>query len=719
MKKGFSSFVFIIFLAVILLGVYLIFPQPVAPDNLKKFSSYEELKNFIKTNTESYGGYGYFGGGAPMMATATTGMAKQAAVSTTNVPSAVSTERSEDYSKTNIQVEGVDEPDIVKNDGKYIYVVSGKKVVIVDAYPAENANILSQIELNGTPQDIFINDDRLVVFGWEESYVSPAVSEMGIMPQRPYTQQAFVKIYDVTDRSNPVLKRNVSIDGNYFDSRMIGNYAYVIVNEPVYYSEPGPIPMPVIKSNNVLKTISATDIYYFDFPDSSYIFTNIVAVNIQNDGEDVSTKTFLMGYSENMYVSTNNIYIVYTKRLNQFDFYDKIVDEAIMPAVPVSVQAKINEIRNSNLTKYEKMQQIGVEFQNYLATLNPEESASVMKAVQEKMVKVQEEIAKEMEKTMIHKISISGSNIEYKASGDAPGYVLNQFSMDEYNDNFRIATTTGNLWEGNSANHLYVLDNNLKIIGKVEDLAKGEKIYSARFLGNRAYIVTFKKIDPLFVIDLSVPEEPKVLGYLKVTGFSDYLHPYDENHIIGIGKETAGGNEKFAWYQGLKISLFDVSDVENPKVIGNITIGDRGTDSQALSDHKAFLFDRGKNLLVIPISLAEINRTQYESQYGNVPDWAYGNIVWRGAYIFNIDLVNGIVLKGKITHENETANETNYYDYQSQITRSLYIDNILYTLSNKMIKANSLDDMSEINSVQLPYEQYYYPYYTGGTALIK
>jgi uncharacterized secreted protein with C-terminal beta-propeller domain len=710
MKKGFSLFAFLIIIAVALIGVYLILPQPTEQEGLKKFSSYEELKNFIKTNTESYGG-GYFGGGVPMMAT-TTGMAKQA-VESTSVPSAAAGERSEDYSKTNIQVEGVDEPDMVKNDGKYIYVVSGKKVVIVDAYPVENANILSEIELNGTPQEIFINDDRLVVFGWDESYASTSSSGIAIpeiMP-RYYTQKTFVKVYDVTDRSNPILKRNVSVDGNYYDSRMIGDYVYAIVNEPVYYSEPGPIPLPVIQSNNVLKTVQASEIYYFDYPDSSYIFTNILAVNTQNDGEDISTKTFLMGYSENMYVSTNNIYIVYTKRLSEFDFYDKIVDEAIMPAVPVSVQVKINQIRNSNLTKYEKMQQIGEEFQNYLGTLNPEQSASVMKTVQENMVKVQEEIAKEMEKTVIHKISISGSSIEYKTSGEAPGYVLNQFSMDEYNDDFRIATTTGNLWEGNSLNHLYVLDSDLKIIGKVEDLAKGEKIYSARFLGNRAYMVTFKKIDPLFVIDLSVPENPKVLGYLKVTGYSDYLHPYDEDHIIGIGKETEGGNEQFSWYQGIKISLFDVSDVENPKEIGKVTIGDRGTDSQALHDHKAFLFDKEKNLLVIPISLAQINRTRYEGEYGDIPDWAYGDIVWRGAYVFNIDLVNGIVLKGNVTHENETVNETNYYDYQSQITRSLYIDNILYTLSNKMIKANSLDDLSELSSIQLPYEEYYYPYW--------
>jgi len=710
MKKETSLLVFLVVLIVILAGIYIISPQPVTVNKLNRFSSYAELQNFIKTNQESYAyGYGTFGTlTSTAGAAVTTGAMKQSTAE--NVPSA---QGAGEYSKTNIQVEGVDEADIVKNDGKYIYTVSGNKVVIVDAYPADQAKILSEIELNGTPQEIFINKDKLIVFGWEEySYNTKtvAVPGGGIVPPIYYSPKTFVKIYDITDRTNPILKRNVSVDGNYFDSRMIGDYVYVIANEPVYYNEQQPIPLPVIESNGIARTVPVTDIYYFDFPDSSYVFTNIVSINTQNDNEGITSKTLLTGYSENMYVSTSNIYLVYTKRLSEFDFYDKIIDEAIIPNVPVDIQNKISEIRSSNATKYEKMQQIGDALQNYIQSLGPEEGATIMKNIQNKMVVVQQEIAKEIEKTVIYKISVNKDSIDYKANGEVPGYVLNQFSMDEYNENFRIATTTGNLWEGNSMNNLYVLDNNLNIIGKVEDLAKGEKIYSARFIGNRAYIVTFKKIDPLFVIDLTVPQEPKVLGYLKVTGFSDYLHPYDENHIIGIGKETAGGNERFAWYQGLKISLFDVSDVENPKVIGNVTIGDRGTDSQALYDHKAFLFDKGKSLLVIPVSLAQINKTYYESQYENVPDWAYGDIVWRGAYVFNIDLANGIVLKGKITHENET----NYYDYQSQITRSLYISNTLYTLSSKMIKANSLDDMSEISSIQLPYQEYYYPYVSGG-----
>ncbi len=672
--------------------------------NIKKFSSYDELKNFLKTRTEE----GYYGGEFAAMGTITS--AQKTAESTPSAPTAT-----EDYSRTNIQVAGVDEADIVKNDGKYVYVVSGEKIVIIDAYPAENAKILSEIELNGTAQEIFINKDKLVVFGQEsyDYYASKGFSETGLIPPTRYTSKSFIKIYDVSNRQNPILARNFSVEGNYYDSRMIGDYVYVIINQPVYYNEPEPVPLPIIYSGTQAKTTPASEIYYFDIPDSSYIYTNVLSINTQNDAEDVSSKTFLMGYSQNIYVSLNNIYITYSKRLSEYDFLDKIIDEAILPAVPSDIQNKINDIRNSNIDKYQKMEKIGEAVQDYLQSLNPEEAATVMKTIEDKMVDVQKEIAKEIEKTVVHKISISDGKIEYRTNGEVPGNVLNQFSMDEYNEYFRIATTTGEVsrtGESTSLNHLYVLDENLKIVGKIEDLAKGEKIYSARFLGNRAYVVTFRKIDPLFVIDLTAPENPKVLGYLKVTGYSDYLHPYDENHIIGIGKETAGGDENFAWYQGLKISLFDVSDVENPTEIGKVEIGDRGTDSEALRDHKAFLFDKEKNLLVLPVSLAEINETYYENMYnGKVPDWAYGNTVWVGAYVFNIDLTNGIELKGRITHTNETS--SNFYDYSSQIKRSLYIDNVLYTISSKMIKMNDLGNLDETNSIDLPYEQAVYPYY--------
>ncbi|MFH1229335.1 MAG: beta-propeller domain-containing protein, partial [Candidatus Aenigmatarchaeota archaeon] len=642
------------------------------------------------------------------MGYATNSMTKavsQEATSSGSAPTAVSSDTgrtSSDYSKTNIQVEGVDEPDFVKNDGKYIYVVSGRKLYIVDAYPAESSKIISQLEFNGTPQDILINGDRMTVFGYQDyDYSSSGVSipEIGIMPRRQYSPRTFVKVYDLTDRANPILKRNVSVDGNYYDSRMIGDYVYAIVNQPVYYSDPTPIPMPMIESNGVTKTVAASDIYYFDYPDNSYIFTNIVALNVKADAEEVSTKTFLMGYSENMYVSQSNIYIVYTKRLNDYDFYDKIIDEAIMPSMPVDVQVKIGAIRASNSTKYEKIQQIGGAISEYLDSLNPEDSASIMKIVETRMQTVQEEISKEIEKTVIHKISVNGPSIEYMTNGQVPGYTLNQFSMDEYNGNFRIATTTGN-WRSESLNHVYVLDGNLNITGKVEDLAHGERIYSVRFMGNKAYMVTFRQMDPLFVIDLSIPTDPKVLGYLKIPGVSDYLHPYDENHVIGIGRDATDQGR----VQGMKLSLFDVSDVSNPTEVSKYIIGDSGTYSEALYDHKAFLFDRDKNLLVIPVSTTTYPRGPEVS--AQQPEY------WQGAYVFNLDLANGFVLKGKITHENQTANKTDYYyyDYNTQIRRSLFIDSILYTVSNNMIKANRIDSLSEVGAVLIPHEDQYYPY---------
>jgi uncharacterized secreted protein with C-terminal beta-propeller domain len=261
-------------------------------------------------------------------------------------------------------------------------------------------------------------------------------------------------------------------------------------------------------------------------------------------------------------------------------------------------------------------------------------------------------------------------------------------------------------WQSNTKNHIYVLDSNLAVVGRLEDLAPGESIYSARFIGDRCYLVTFKKIDPLFVIDLTDPTNPKVLGKLKIPGYSDYLHPYDENHIIGLGKEAVEAEEgNFAWYQGVKLSLFDVTDVENPKEISKYNIGDRGTDSYALHDHKAFLFSKTKNILVIPILLAEINEEKYPS---GVPDNTYGDYVWQGAYVLGVSLDNGFTLKAKITHIEDNATFIKsgyYYDSAYSVKRSLYIGSTLYTVSDEMIKMSDLDNFTEINKLQLPYTE--------------
>lgn len=308
--------------------------------------------------------------------------------------------------------------------------------------------------------------------------------------------------------------------------------------------------------------------------------------------------------------------------------------------------------------------------------------------------------------TTIQKIRLYNGVITPVAEATVPGYVLNQFSMDESDDYFRVATTTGRVWWGfrgmtaNQSSAVYVLDKKMNIVGRLEGLAPREDIYSARFVGNRCYIVTFKKVDPLFVIDLKDPSKPSVLGKLKIPGFSNYLHPYDENHVIGLGmeaKEAESGD--FAWYQGLKVSMFDVTDVSNPVEVAKIEVGDRGTDSPALYDHKAFLFDKARSLLVIPILEAKINPATYGS---NPPADAYGDYIYQGAYVFTIS-TEEISLRGRVTHlQDEELLKSGYYmDSGNMVTRSLYIDDYLYTISSNLVKISNLSNLKEVNTIIL------------------
>jgi len=293
--------------------------------------------------------------------------------------------------------------------------------------------------------------------------------------------------------------------------------------------------------------------------------------------------------------------------------------------------------------------------------------------------------------TAIHRISITDSTINYEASGIVPGHVLNQFSMDEDNGHFRVVTSS-NSWS-NGVTNLYVLDLSMKIIGRLDGISPGETFHAARFMGDKAYLVTFKRMDPLFVIDLKDPANPAMLGQLNVTGVSDYLQPYDSSHLIGIGKSA----EDVAWenaarFFGLKISLFDVTDPHRPTDLSDFTIGERGTNSPALTDAKAVLFDRSLNLLVIPIEV-----------WGQGPSngyYPYTQAVSQGAYVFQVSSEHGIVFRGSISHFPSQVPVdrmvTAFY-----VTRSLYIGNVLYTISAAMVKMNSLADLSSLGSVNL------------------
>jgi inhibitor of cysteine peptidase len=237
----------------------------------------------------------------------------------------------------------------------------------------------------------------------------------------------------------------------------------------------------------------------------------------------------------------------------------------------------------------------------------------------------------------------------------------------------------------------------MKTVGSLTHIAEQEKIYSTRFIGDRLYMVTFKRIDPFFVIDLSTPTAPKILGKLKIPGYSDYLHPYDATHIIGVGKETGTNDWGGVSTKGLKIALFDVSDVDHPTQIDKVEIGDSGTDSAALSDHKAFLFDKEKNLLVIPARVVK-NPATVPDKYGvTQPN------IWYGAYVFGVTPETGFTLRGTVEHGTGSDRYYYYGNSQNEVKRSLYIGDTLYTLSSAKILANPLDQINKtVATINLP-----------------
>ncbi|MFH0837288.1 MAG: beta-propeller domain-containing protein [Candidatus Aenigmatarchaeota archaeon] len=675
-SKLITVIILTVFIAVMISGCIGQNDQNITTNNLKQFASYDELNNFVKTTSEGYDGYGNY---------------KTLAMDSGTQTAAPTVGGARDYSTTNIQVFGVDEADIVKNDGKYIYMVSNNKIEIVDAYPAETMGVKSEIEFNGSVQEVFVNNDKLVVFGNNYGYYPIGLAKESIrcLGCGYGNQESFVKIYDISDRSSPKLVKDITMNSSYYDSRMIGDNVYVIMQESVYMLD-GAVRVPAILEDGVAKDVSLTNIYYFNQQDSSYNFNTVLDIDLNT--LDYNQKTYLLGYNQNLYVSQNNIYLVSQKYVSYRDYQNRLMNEIILPNIPADVADDITVIMSSNMSDYEKYGLASEMLRNYTDSFDPEQGAVFMKDLDEKRVQFDKIIEKEREKTIIHRINIA-NGIEYGGKGEVSGYTLNQFSMDEYNGYFRIVTTTS--WGDSASNHLYVLDDSLNMVGKVEDLAPGERIYSSRFLGEKLYMVTFRQVDPLFVIDMSVPSDPKVLGFLKIPGVSDYLHPYDQNHIIGIGRDA---NED-GRITGMKVALFDVTDPSNPIEQTKYIIGDRGSYSEALNDHKAFLFSKEKNLMIIPVTVYEKGKQEW-------PEFS-----WQGAYVFNID-ENGFELKGKITHDIRVRNESYWYDdYQSQIRRSLYMDNILYTVSNNMIKASSLLDLIEISNVTIDVQEQSSPIY--------
>lgn len=582
---------------------------------------------------------------------------------------------STDFSKTNVQVEGVDEADVVKTDGKYIYQVNNRRIIVAQAYPAQDMKILSTLDFTDerfSPREMYIDDKSLVVIGDDYSYIPMYKKGVErpdyIVPPHYSYNTAKIIIYDIADKTEIKKLREVEIEGYYVSSRKIGSALYFVANRNIYRY--GPAGYAELDAPSYRDTAAKDEFVSIDYPDICYfpgcVYSNymiVAGINLEKIDEEVKTSTFL-GSGQNIYASNDNLYVAVT---NHQVYRMTEAAPAVAPKMGMKIMPSIIRPYSYNYN------------------------------------------------TLVYKFSLKDGKATYLSKGEVPGTILNQFSMDEHQKHFRIATTVNGVWKDNgyteSTNNLYVLDEAMNIVGEIEDIAPGERIYSTRFMGDRGYMVTFRNVDPLFVMDLKDPKNPKILGALKIPGYSDYLHPYDENHIIGFGKDTVEVSSKtwdgkeagtIALYQGLKMAIFDVSDVKNPVQKFTAMIGDRGTDSELLGNHKALLFSKEKNLIAFPVTLMEVKDKSPDPQ---TAAYQYGEFTFQGEFVYSIDLETGFSLKGRITHltdEDYLKAGRHMYNNDRIVERGLYIGDVLYTLSKGIIKANKLSDLEEINELKIP-----------------
>jgi len=673
-------------------------------DEIKKFTSTAELTEFLKENVQSSN----FGLGRTEVDFLDAGVAMVKSAVVESADSGGTSESAQDFSKTNVQVAGVDEADFVKNDGEYIYILSQGNLVIAKGFPASNAEIVSTTNISGNPKDLFINKDRLVVFSqnYEKVY---DIAEFDYKPQENRESQTIAYVYDVSDKDEPKFLKEYSVTGNYFQSRMIGDYVYFIAKESVFYGG-GPVSIPGVRQNKVL--INKHDVFYFDNPEDSYVFHTVAAFNIFEDRERFNSKTFLLGHSNNLYVSEKGIYISYEKNFPYSYYQYQKVDmffKVIVPLFPEDIIADIREVEvdlhvNSMQSYTESWDKISLILENMYNYMKEEEKDELVATIEKTVSEYEARVEDERSRTIIHKLGIVRDEIEYLSRGEVKGTLLNQFSLDEKDDNLRVATTTRYFTKESGAvtyNNVFVLDREMETIGEIEKIAPDERIYSTRFIGDKLYMVTFKQTDPLFTVDLSDPTNPQILGQLKVPGFSSYLHPYGDTHLIGVGKDTKELDGGRVETLGVKLSLFDVSDFKNPIEVDTIVIGDSGSYSNVLSDHKAFLFDKEKNLLVLPIR-------EVSGRYETDSKGFFRVDVWNGAYVFTITS-NGFKVRGKVSHSIDDE-EYSYWSSPYNVKRALYMDDNLYTISDKKIEISDLGTVEEIGVIDLPYDDSWYPY---------
>ncbi len=557
-----------------------------------------------------------------------------------------------DYSTTNIQVENVDEADIIKTDGNYMYSLSGSDAIITDVRDPEEPTVVARITSpdNSAPEDLILTSDVLAIISSDTTNQSRTFYRNSFYYNN---QNTIVRVYDIHDRTNPRLEKSYTLHEPYYTSRRIDNQLYVIASGRLRAKD-SKVTLDY-EEDYVTKAFPATSVRYLKDVKTDCL-TIVSRIDLTKLDSDITLEPFLLDIS-NAYVSENAFYL-----LDEQYYYDGTTSfwDEIKPLFGLKGVYGFFEHQNRNYYDYSDY--------GY--------------------------------KTNIYKFNINKSgDISYEAKTKIAGTTINQYSLDEKDGHLRLAL------EDEDGSYIAVFDEHLNKLGESGHLASGEKMYASRFIGDKAYLVTYRNTDPLFVIDLKNESNPKVLGELKIPGYSVYLHPYDEDHLIGIGIDTEEEIRRdrngrvistTAYITGMKLALFDVSDNKNPKEISKIKIGDSLTSSAILTNPKALLFSKEKQLLAIPVNnYIDEFKIQVSDTNNSIANSierfrSYDNkYVSEGYIVYNINLEDGITEKGSIVHED------------SQLIRGAYIGDNLITVSENELTINALSNLSLISELNL------------------
>lgn len=525
-------------------------------------------------------------------------------------------------SKTNVQVEGIDEPDVAKTDGEVIAVAAGNKVFIVDAH---GKRLLSRIELDSSVAGMFLKDKKLVVISTgvvPRNYV-PVLAHQRALPLiiPAGTPNSTVYVVDIANSASPEIKLKTSVTGSFLAARLVDSFVYVLTTLP--------LGAPIVPAVNG-EPLNPGSIGLVDEDPDSY--TTIVSLDIDKLG--YSAYSFLTGPSSWIYMSYTRLYVGVSKHFSITAAYKAFL-EVLVKYLPTDIANKVmNMLEVGNIAG-------ALEVANeYLYSVSDEEFDKLAGQVNNELNKVVFS-----ERTVFYAFRISGLSMSYSGLFSVFGVVLDQFSMEEFRNYFIVATTGRSgyfklytyraMFPGHAGKPITILEyqdskvvsaktytpatkpsmkppryytvtpetvgepengvfvinlENLSEQGSLKGLAKGESIYSARLVKNILFLVTYRQVDPLFAIDLSNPDSPRVLGYLKIPGFSEYLHPLDEDRLLGIGLEDSY----------LKFSLFDVSNPAEMREISKVLIA--CSWSPVLRDHRAVTIDPDFRLVYIPMS---------------------------------------------------------------------------------------------------------------------